>query len=379
MSEQKKAPTPAPKQGGKPGFLSSLFKKAPVHASQPDAKRALTSTHKDAPAHALQSSSKQAAPAAPRKDAPSHIPNEGGRQGFAMSPLKGFYSVASFVTKMFPMLDAELEEAGKETGAVEYTAGAIAAFAGCFALLAILSGFILLTRFPDADFRLRAVAFAFSAIFSIALFFYMMVVPKWMAGKRMGKINQDLLFATRHLMIQTSAGVPLFDAIVSVSEDFDDQTLAYDRVSKEYGEVGKEFARIVLAVRSGKELTAALEESAAQSPSENYRKVVWQLADANKTSARVGNVLRETVAFLAADQLISIRSYGAQRSTLALFYMLGCIIAPTMGIVVLAIGANILPNLPVNEMTFGLILALLVLVQAFFVGMIKSRRPMVSL
>jgi len=378
MSEQKKAPTPASKQGNKPGFLSSLFKKSPVHALQPDAKQAAASASKETAMRASQSSSKQVASATPYKEA--YTPKKSSRHvGFTMSPLKGFYSVASFVTKMFPMLDAELEEAGKETGAVEYTAGALAAFCGCFAVLAILSGFVLQIRFPDADFRIRAVAFGFSAAFSIALFFYMMMVPKWMASKRMGRINQDLLFATRHLMIQTSAGVPLFDAIVSVSEDFDDSTLAYDRVSKEYGEVGKEFARIVLAVRSGKELTAALEESAAQSPSENYRKVVWQLANANKTGARVGNVLRETVEFLAADQIISIRSYGAQLSTLALFYMLGCIIAPTMGIVVLAIGANILPNLPVNEATFGLILALLILVQAFFVGMIKSRRPMVSL
>jgi len=296
-----------------------------------------------------------------------------------MSPLTGLYSIASFVTKLFPMLDAELEQAGKEQAAVEYTAGALAMFGGCFVVLAMLSGFVLQIKFPNADFRLRAVAFCFSAAFSIAIFIYMMMVPKWMAGKRMGRINQDLLFATRHLMIQTSAGVPLFDAIVSVSEDFDNSTLAYDKVSKEYGEVGKEFARIVLAVRSGKELTSALEESAANSPSENYRKVVWQLANANKTGARVGNVLRETVEFLAADQLISIRSYGAQLSTLALFYMLGCIIAPTMGIVVLAIGANLLPNLPVNEMTFALILALLIMVQAFFVGLIKSRRPMVSL
>ncbi len=352
-------PAHAPPPGSKHGFAFSFFKKSPAHAAQQAAK--------------------PAAPAAPAKKSQGREPADSTRRGFTISPLKGFYSVASFVTKMFPMLDAELEEAGKEQSAVDYTAGAILAFCASFALIAVLSGLVLQSKFPGSDIRVRAIALGFSIVFSTALFIYIMVVPKWMAGKRMGKINQDLLFATRHLMIQTSAGVPLFDAIVSVSEDFDNSTLAYDSVSKEYGEVGKEFARIVLAVRSGKELTTALEESAAASPSENYRKVVWQLANANKTGARVGNVLRETVEFLAADQLISIRSYGAQLSTLALFYMLGCIIAPTMGIVVLAIGANLLPNLPVNEMTFGLILALLILVQAFFVGMIKSRRPMVSL
>ena len=294
--------------------------------------------------------------------------------------LRGFYPIASVVARFFPMIEFELEAAGKKQGVVEYISGAFLVFTICFAFLSLLTGVVIQVRFAEGiDFRFRILAVIISAIAAFGVFFYFMLIPKWMSGKKMTLINQDLLFATRHLMIQTSAGVPLYDAIVSVSEDFDDSTLSYDKKGREYGEVGREFAHIVLQVRSGKDLTTALEESAAASPSENFRKVVWQLSNANRTGTRIGLVLHDTVNFLAAEQLISIRSYGAQLSTLALFYMLGCIIAPTMGIVVLAIGANILPDLPVNEMTFLVILALLTLVQAFFVGMIKSRRPTVSL
>jgi pilus assembly protein TadC len=294
--------------------------------------------------------------------------------------LRGFYPIASVVARFFPMIEFELEAAGKKEGAVEYISGAFLVFTICFAALSLFTGIIVQTSFGgNIDLRFRIIAVVFSAFAAFAIFFYFMLIPRWMSSKKMALINQDLLFATRHIMIQTSAGVPLYDAIVSVSEDFDDSTLSYEKKGREYGEVGREFARIILQVRSGKDLTTALEESAAQSPSENFRKVVWQLSNANRTGTRIGLVLHDTVNFLAAEQLLSIRSYGAQLSTLALFYMLGCIIAPTMGIVVLAIGANILPDLPVNEMTFLLILALLVLVQAFFVGLIKSRRPTVSL
>ena len=298
----------------------------------------------------------------------------------SITSLRGFYPIASVVARLFPMIEFELEAAGKKQGAVEYISNAIFVFTVCFAFLALLTGLVVQIRFSDGiDFRFRVAAVAFSALVSFGIFFYFMLIPKWMSGQKMALINQDLLFATRHLMIETSAGVPLYDAIVSVSEDFDDSSLSYDKKGREYGEVGREFAHIVLEVRSGKDLTTALEESAAASPSENFRKVVWQLSNANRTGTKIGLVLHETVNFLAAEQIISIRNYGAQLSTLALFYMLGCIIAPTMGIVVLAIGANILPDLPVNESTFMAILVLLALVQAFFVGMIKSRRPTVSL
>ena len=298
----------------------------------------------------------------------------------ANDPLRGFYPVASMAAKLFPMLEFELEASGKKQGVVEYTSSALLVFTAIFTFLSLLSGVVIQFKFTEGiDFRFRIAAVGFSALAAFGIFFYYMLIPRWLSSKRMDLINKDLLFATRHLMIQTSAGVPLYDAIVSVSEDFDDSSLSYDKKGREYGEVGREFAHIVLQVRSGKELTAALEESAAASPSENFRKVVWQLSNANRTGTKIGLVLHDTVNFLAAEQIISIRSYGAQLSTLALFYMLGCIIAPTMGIVVLAIGANILPNLPVNESTFLAILVLLTLVQAFFVGMIKSRRPTVSL
>jgi len=294
--------------------------------------------------------------------------------------LKGLYPAASVVTKIFPMLGAELDESGNETPAIDYAAGAVLVFVFYFVFMVTFSSIIILVRLPpDAAATARPISFLFSAFFSFAAAFYCLIVPRWEASKRMREIDRDLLFATRHLMIQTSAGVPLFDAIVSASEDLEGEGLSYGRHDVRYGEVGRAFAQIVLQVRSGTELTTALEQSAAMSPSQNFRKVVWQLSNANKTGVRVGNVLRETVEFLASDQMITIRSYGAQLSTLALFYMLGCIIAPSMGIVVLAIGANILPSLPLNEWTFGLILVMLIIVQAFFVGLIKSRRPTVSL
>lgn len=293
---------------------------------------------------------------------------------------QGFYPLASLFSRMMPELDAELEEAGSSMGAREYIACALLSFTFYLVFLLIFFTIIVTVKFgADLDMRTRIIALAVSFAFSSAIFGYTLLVPRWLFKKRMRSIDKDLLFATRHLMIQTSAGVPLFDAIVSVSENFDDDTLGSASPEGDYGEVGREFSKIILKVRAGAELTTALEESAAQSPSESYRKVMWQLSNANKTGAQMGHVLRETVDYMASEQLIAIRSYGSQLSTLSLFYMVGCIIAPTMGLVILAISASILPNLPVNEYTFGLILLLLVAAQVFFVGLIKSRRPLVSL
>jgi pilus assembly protein TadC len=293
--------------------------------------------------------------------------------------LKGYYPVATLVSKLFPKMDAELDTAGYTINSKEYISAAMFSFTFYIVFVLLCFSTVVALKFGTVELRTRLVALFFSFLFAFAVFFYSMIVPKWKSQRRQRLLDKDLLFAARHLMIQTSAGVPLFDAIVSVCEDVDDETLKYSESGGQYGETGKEFARIVLEVRSGKELTDALEQSAALSPSQNYRKVVWQLANANKTGARVGQVLRETVDFLAEEQLIMIRSYGAQLSTLALFYMLMCIIAPTMGLVVLSIGASIMPNLPINDFTFAVMIGLLIFIQLFFVGLIKNRRPVVSL
>ena len=222
-----------------------------------------------------------------------------------------------------------------------------------------------------ADLKTRMVMFFLSIMISLSIFAYIIVFPRWIVSKRKLELERNLLFATRHIMIQTSAGVPLFDSIVGVSEEYDDPDL-------NYGEISREFEKIVKEVKGGKDLSVALEESSVRNPSSYYRRVIWQLANANRAGGNIGIVLKEVVEFLSEEQKIMIKNYGSQLNPLALFYMLTCVIGPTMGIILLSI-ATTLADISINEFTLSVILIFLVVAQIMFIGIIKSRRPTVAL
>jgi pilus assembly protein TadC len=283
----------------------------------------------------------------------------------------GFYPLSSFLLKVLPSMEMELEGAKSQFDGKEYISGALLTFTIYFiGIGAILVTWAFRNELID-DLKIRLAIFSISFIISLAIFMYILAYPKWKSSKVKLEVEKNLLFAARHLMIQTNAGVPLFDSIVSISEEYDDENL-------NYGAISKEFRKIVREVKSGKELTVALEESAVRNPSQYYKRAIWQLANANRAGANMGFVLKDIVEYLSSEQRIMIRNYGSQLNPLALFYMFTCIIAPTMGIIFLAIIVTI-AGTPINDFVFITILVLLAIAQIVFIGLIKSRRPTVAL
>ena len=78
------------------------------------------------------------------------------------------------------------------------------------------------------------------------------------------------------------------------------------------------------------------------------------------------------------EQRIMIRDYGSQLNPLALFYMMVCIIAPTMGLIFLMVASTFV-QLDLSDLSFVAITLVLVLMQVMFIGLIKSRRPRVAI
>ncbi len=284
---------------------------------------------------------------------------------------KTLYPMATEIAKFFPSLEEDLKNVDSQLDAKEYISAALFMLMFYFSVISFIVGAWAYRsgQISGMDGWVMLLSIAF--LVSCAFFMYAMVFPKWMFSKKKVELERNLLFATRHIMVQTSAGVPLFDALVSASEE-------YGNAEMDYGEISKEFNKIVKEVRGGKELTEALEESAVRNPSKYYRRVIWQLSNSQKAGTDVGVSLQVVVDFLSNEQRIMIREYGSQLNPLALFYMLMCIIAPSMGLVFMMI-ASTLVEIPVNEGTFGAILIGLVVMQVMFIGLIKSRRPKVAI
>lgn len=195
------------------------------------------------------------------------------------------------------------------------------------------------------------------------VFLFCSIYPKWLSNKKVKEIDRDLLFAARHLKIQTTTGVPLFDSLVSASHG--------------YGMVSKEFEKIVVKVQGGVSLADALEESSMKNPSYYYNRILWQLSSAVKTGGDVGSVLSQIVDFLAEEQRIEMHSYGAELNTLAIMYLMGCIVAPTIALIFMLVITSFV-DVPITDTVFIMLLGVMIFVQYMFIGMIESRRPVIS-
>jgi len=200
------------------------------------------------------------------------------------------------------------------------------------------------------------------ASFSVLLL--CIIYPRWLANKKVEQIDRDLLFAARHLRIQTTAGVPLFDSMVSASHG--------------YGGVSHEFEKIVTNVQAGANLADALEESAARNPSYYYSRILWQMSNAVKSGTEIGPVLSDIVDFLAEEQRIEMRNYGAQLNSLAIMYLMACIIVPTISLIFMMVISSFI-EIPITDTVFAFILGGMIFVQYMFIGVIESRRPVVAI
>ena len=80
----------------------------------------------------------------------------------------------------------------------------------------------------------------------LILFYFFMSAPKVRARKRVQDIDSEVVYAGRYLLVELSAGVPLFDALVNVSQA--------------YNKIGRHIQDIIKRVEVGKPLDTAINE-----------------------------------------------------------------------------------------------------------------------
>ena len=202
---------------------------------------------------------------------------------------------------------------------------------------------------------------AIGSIFSTFVFFYLLRFPKLVAVRRMKKLESDLLNSLEHIMIEIKSGVPLFNALISVTEG--------------YGEISEEFKTIIMEINAGLSMIKAFEKASLRNPSLHFRRSVWQLTNSMKTGSDVAVALESIVKSLTEDQMIGIKRYGQELGPYTLMYMLVAVIMPTLGITFLIILTSF-SGLQIPVVIFPVIIVVLAIFQYFYMGVIKTKRPM---
>lgn len=273
------------------------------------------------------------------------------------------FSIAIRIKKFFPFLKSSLFEASLSFDENEYLSIALFTSFFWFIFLSSILGLIAFIILPPKNFIFIIILSSFSI--SFLSFIYVVLYPKLLCIRRIKDLEKNLLFALRHLLIQVSSGVTLFDAMVSVSK-------------AGYGLVSEEFNECVRKISTGTPDVEALEEIGRRNPSLYFRRALWQIANAIRTGADIADTLNNIVRNLAEEQRVMIRRYGSQLNPLAFLYMMFGVIIPSLGITLMIILSSF-SGFIIKQVFFWLILIFIVIFKFNFLGLVKSRRPSVEI
>ncbi len=177
-------------------------------------------------------------------------------------------------------------------------------------------------------------------------------------------VENDILFAARDMIVSMRSGLPLFNAIATVSVG--------------YGSASKEFERIIDRVQLGMPMEEAIEEVSAKSESPTFKRLMLQASTSIKVGSDVVSAIQDVINDVSQERIIELRRYGQRLNAIAMFYMLFGVIFPSMGLAVASIMSTFINIFPVNDNTLILAVMGLAILQFVFLKMILASRPAFS-
>lgn len=247
---------------------------------------------------------------------------------------------------------------------------------------------LMRARIPDApEFYLKKTSLSSLFLAAALSFITFMFVPSWQTIvvfpfflgiaffyfyhamdftiKKLEKdINKELVFAGRFLIIELQSGIPLYRA--------------FENMAKNYAYAGLYFAETIEKINLGTAMDDALSEVAESCPSNNLRKILWQIQNSLKTGSDVAQSLTSVVDQLVREQQILVKEYGKKLNPLAMFYMMVAIIVPTLGMMMAVVLATFL-GFTLSLTVLLIIAGVIGFMQFMFLGVIKSNRPPVDM
>jgi len=270
-------------------------------------------------------------------------------------PLRSF---SEYVLPYFPTLRKQMLLADVKASPEAFMDKVLMLTVVAAVVLAVLAAAIF--NYASVD-KIFAVPLFF--VFLVGGFFYFMAYPTVMVIRRKKMIDYELVFAIRHLLIGLRAGMPLFDAMVGVSRG--------------YGEVSKEFNKIVEKVTLGTPMSQAMREVAQSNPSSSFQRVMTQLANTIGSGADVADSLEVVLNQIFKEQVLELKAYGQKLNPLIMFYMIFGIIFPSLGLAFAIIVFSFIGSgrFEINAPVLLLFLVMVGVIQFMFLSMAETSRP----
>jgi len=259
--------------------------------------------------------------------------------------------------QFLPSIEQDIQAARMDVDVAPYLAfsmfKAIQAGVGIFVAMLAL-GFMF-----DLDIAING-SFVLGPVVAGFVFFSVAYRPKIKAKKIARQVEKNLPYALRHMLIEVSSGISLYQAMVSVTDD--------------YEEASDEFQKIVADIQGGKSQIEALEDSIGRTQSQMYRRTMWQLINSIKSGSDVTTTLESLVDTIMEEQKLKVQNYGEDLNPFILMYLMLAVIFPSLGVTLMIVMSSF-TGFDIDETLFYMIIGGLILFQTFFLNLIKTRRP----
>ena len=209
----------------------------------------------------------------------------------------------------------------------------------------------------------RAALLLIIPIIFFIMYLYMIKLPDLKINRKEKEISREIVFASRFLIVELESGVPLYNAMINVSKNFEI--------------IGKYFKEITGKIDLGTSMEDALNEAAELIPSNDFRKILWQIINSIRTGSNIANSLYSVIEQITKDQITEVNKYGKKLNPLAMFYMIIAVILPTLGMTMLIILSSFIKF----QLSLTILIALagfLGFIQFLFISVVKFSRPAVE-
>jgi pilus assembly protein TadC len=198
----------------------------------------------------------------------------------------------------------------------------------------------------------------------VIMFFYLFKRAYVSAKKLDQQISREVVFAGRFLIIELESGIPMYNT--------------FENIGRNYKYVGFYFNNINEKVRLGTSLEDAITETIEVCPSENLRKLLWQILNSISTGANIASALNSVLENIVREQNIEMKEFGNKLNPLAMFYMMIAVIVPSLGITMLIVFSSFV-NIKLTLLSLIVIAVAIGLLQLMFLMMIRNSRPNIDM
>lgn len=229
-----------------------------------------------------------------------------------------FRGIGVRILAFYPSVRYDLHNIGIEDPAENYCAIAFFSAAIWALLFAIFIGLALST---NKTLPLPVKVMVPSLGFVIVLLFFLILhlaYPKIIANNIATKIDRELIFSMRDMLIQISSGVPLFSVIENIG-------------NSNYDYLSAEFKSVATKVKGGSPLLDEIENMAIRTHSDYLKKTSWQLVTAIRAGANLTTTLKSIVKVLVDYQFSLSKSFNAELNFIILVYLMLAAVLPTIG------------------------------------------------